>query len=136
MKELLELVVDLTNTLHDVLIKAFAAFGFQFDDKQLHFIIVAIIGMLIYLVTNQVFKLLAKLNIGLISFIYTFTVLLVFVFAIEIEQKITKRGQMEFADIVAGLWGFIVVFGVYLLIVAIFYLIKLLIKSFTEKKTV
>ncbi len=49
-----------------------------------------------------------------ISFIYTFTVLVVFVFAIEIEQKLTGRGNMEFQDIVEGLWGFIVAFAIYL----------------------
>lgn len=50
--------------------------------------------------------------------------MVVFVFAIEIEQKITKRGNMEFKDITAGLWGFLEFFGVYLAIKLVIYLIK------------
>lgn len=85
--------------------------------------------MIIYFITNKLFKVLAKLNIAFISFIYTFTVLVVFVFAIEIEQKITNRGQMEFSDIVAGLWGFVIFFAAYLLLVGLFYGIKMLLKK-------
>jgi hypothetical protein len=133
MKALLKLIVDFTNNLHDILIATFSTFGFDFNDKQLHFIIVALIGMAIYLMCNYLFKILAKINIACISFVYTFTVLIVFVFAIEIQQKITKRGQMEFADITAGLWGFVFLFAIYLLIVALIYCIKKLFKYMTEK---
>ncbi|HWQ42379.1 MAG TPA: hypothetical protein VN456_10155, partial [Desulfosporosinus sp.] len=55
-----------------------------------------------------------RYSLTAISFIYTFTILVVLVFAIEIEQKITGRGHMEFQDIVEGLWGFLVAFAIYL----------------------
>ena len=41
---------------------------------------------------------------------------------------------MEFKDIVAGVWGFIVVFGFYLLIVGIIYLIKKAVRKYNKKK--
>jgi ABC-type amino acid transport system permease subunit len=128
-EKLLKLIAYLTNYLHDLFISLFSAFGFQLNDKQLHFIIVAAIGMIIYIITNKLFKVLVKLNIAVISFIYTFTVLVVFVFAIEIEQKITNRGTMDFSDIVAGLWGFVIIFAAYLLFVGLFNFIKILLKK-------
>jgi hypothetical protein len=44
------------------------------------------------------------------------TILIVGVLAIEIEQKITQSGSMEFEDMVAGLSGFIVFFILFILI--------------------
>lgn len=39
-----------------------------------------------------------------------FTLIIVITFAIEIGQKVTNTGNMEFADIVFGVVGFIVMF--------------------------
>lgn len=125
-------IIAFINNLHDFLMKSSNGAGVDFTDKQLHFIVIAIIGMFIYLVVNKVFKAISKYSISVLSFIYTFTVLLVIVFGIEIEQKITKRGNMEFADIVAGVWGFIVVFTVY---ITIYSLIRLIIKSIKKNRT-
>ena len=130
MSAIIKLITSIVNNIHDLIIQLSSHLGFNFTDKQLHFIVIAIIGMFIYLITNQVFKVLAKYSISLLSFIYTFTVLLVIVFAIEIEQKITHRGNMEFNDIVAEVWGFLVVFFVYLLIVGLVYLFKKLIEKY------
>ena len=116
MSGILKIISSLTNFMHDILIKLFKEMGFALNDKQLHFIVIAIIGMVMYLIVHPIFKKLAKLSISTLSFIYTFTVMVVFVFAIEIEQKITSRGNMEFADIVAGLWGFLCIFALYAVI--------------------
>lgn len=124
MTSLLKLISSITNNIHDLLIALFQTFGYNMTDKQLHFLIIGIIGMVTFLIVNVLFKYLAKYSISAISFIYTFTIMVVFVFAIEIEQKITKRGNMEFADITAGLWGFLEFFGVYLAIKLSIYLIK------------
>ncbi|MBL4937591.1 hypothetical protein JK636_17895 [Clostridium sp. YIM B02515] len=121
---MLKMISSITNNIHDLLIQLFKTMGYNMTDKQLHFLIIGIIGMIIFLITNLIFKQLAKYSVEVISFIYTFTVMVVFVFAIEIEQKITKRGNMEFKDITAGLWGFIEIFGVYLAIRLVIYLIK------------
>ena len=41
------------------------------------------------------------------------TSILVITFAVEIGQRLTNTGNMEFADIVFGIGGFIVMFAVY-----------------------
>ncbi|MBZ9609298.1 hypothetical protein G9F73_016015 [Clostridium estertheticum] len=129
MVEMLKVMVSIVNELHDLIENFSSGFNTQLDDKQLHFIVIAIIGMLIYFVVNMAFKAMAKYSISILSFIYTFTVLLVIVFAIELEQKLTNRGQMEFADIVAGVWGFIAVFAVYIIIYNLISFIRKSIKK-------
>jgi len=131
---ILKLIVDIINQLHDVLTVFFDSFGVTFTDKELHFIIIGIVGMVIYLVVNAVFKAMAKYSISVLSFIYTVTVLLVIVFGIEIMQKITNRGHMEFADIVAGLWGFTAFFATYLVIYGLVLVIKKGIKKLSSKE--
>lgn len=121
---LLKLISSTTNNIHDLLISIFKLLGFNLTDKQLHFLIIGIIGMFTFFIVNLLFKYISKYSITAISFIYTFTIMVVFVFAIEIEQKITKRGNMEFKDITAGLWGFLEFFGVYLAIKLLLFLIK------------
>jgi len=116
MLEVLKIAVGITNELHDLLIKFSPGFGLHFNDKQLHFIVIGIIGMFIYVVVDKLFKAMSKYNISIVSFIYTFTVLIVIVFGIEMEQKITSSGKMEFSDIMAGLWGFTAFFIVYIII--------------------
>jgi predicted PurR-regulated permease PerM len=134
MTRILKIIAALTNELHDFLIKVSSYFGFDFNDKQLHFIIIAIIGMFIYFAVNKLFKAMSKYGISILSFIYTFTVLIVIVFAIEIQQKITRRGNMEFSDIVAGLWGFIVVFAIYIVILNFIRFTNKFIKKYMLKK--
>jgi glycopeptide antibiotics resistance protein len=101
------------NSIHDQLIKLSQSLGVHLNDKQLHFIVIGLLGIVLFIVINWLFKIIAKYSITVLSFAYTLTVLVVVVFAIEIEQKITDRGTMEFQDIVQGLWGFIIAFAVY-----------------------
>ncbi len=67
--------------------------------------------MILFFGVNALFVRISRRSITVISFLYTFTVLVVLVFGLEIQQKITGRGDMEFADVVAGLWGFLTLFG-------------------------
>lgn len=120
----LKLITSLVNYFHDWLIALTTSFGLHLTDKQLHFIVVGIFGIVFFGIVNQVFRWLAPRSITAISFIYTFTVLVVIVFAIEIEQRVTHKGNMEFQDIVQGLWGFIVSFLIYLVIKGLLYGVK------------
>ncbi|WP_138419940.1 hypothetical protein [Aquibacillus sediminis] len=126
MKEVILLLADIVNELHDALIALFDLVGFELSDKDLHFWIMGAIGIVTFFVVHFFFKLLEKVkwNITIFSFIYTFTVMIVLVFAIEIQQAITNRGNMEFADAVIGLWGFIVFFFVYAVIGLLIYFIR------------
>lgn len=92
----------------------------SFTDKQLHFLVLGVTGMVIFFVVHALFRRLAKLSITAVSFIYVFSVMVVITFAIEVGQKITGSGNMDFGDIVAGLQGFITLFAIY----AVYRLIK------------
>lgn len=64
-----------------------------------------------------------------IAWIYVLTLIIVITFAIEIGQKVTGTGNMEFADIVMGVFGFIVMFLVFSVVRGIYKLIRNLIRG-------
>lgn len=136
MVEILKLTASFINDLHDKVLDIVSIGGYSLNDKQLHFIFMALIGMIIFAFTQVTFKAIAKYSITAISFIYSFTVMIVIVFAIEIQQKITHRGNMEFADIVYGLYGFIYLFLIYLLIKYIIILVKTLYIKYSKKNNI
>ena len=136
---MVELLKDLTNVInlaHDQIIDFVRAKGYTLTDKELHFIVIAIVGIVIFACVHILFTFLSKFSVTTISFIYTFTVLVVFVFAIEIQQKLTGRGAMEFADIVYGLYGFLCIFAVFLVVkwtcIGIFKLFKCIKKKMSR----
>ena len=99
--------------VHATLMHLNDSFELRLDDKALHFIVMAVLGMLLFFVVHFVFKRLARISISVLSFIYVFTVMTVLGFAIEIGQRITGTGSMDFGDVVAGLYGVLAFFGVY-----------------------
>jgi|SRR5680860_438193 len=115
----LKLIISIVNYFHDKLSSLTHLLGLHFNDKQLHFLVIGSLGIVLFILVHKLFKYLVRYSLLAISFLYTFTVLVVFVFAIEIEQMLTGRGNMEFQDIVQGLWGFLVAFAIYLGIVII-----------------
>ena len=133
MEEFIKLIVAIVNELHDIVITLMYSLGFSVTDKELHFWVIGLLGMAGFIVVQFLFRILANWSITAISFIYTLTVLLVVVFAIEIQQKITGRGNMEFADAVVGLQGFIVLFIIYVVIRLILIGIRKAHKSVTNK---
>ncbi|WP_226655303.1 hypothetical protein [Pseudalkalibacillus hwajinpoensis] len=134
MGDFIKIIVAIVNELHDILITVMDGLGFTVTDKELHFWVIGLMGMGGFVIVQYLFRLLSKWSITAISFIYTMTVLLVVVFAIEIQQKITGRGNMEFADAVVGLQGFIVLFLIYLTIRLALKGLRRLHKSVTNKK--
>ncbi|WP_190258575.1 hypothetical protein [Pelotomaculum schinkii] len=133
MEKALLILVNVINYLHDFIVNIFRFLGFGLTDKDLHFWFVGIIGTAIFVLSDLIFRYVTRWSISVISFIYTCTVLIVVVFGLEIEQKITGRGAMEFADIVSGLWGFIAILSVFLAIKATLYLTKKFYKKFSSK---
>ena len=90
------------------------AYEYNFTDKELHFLVIGMMGMGFIFVVYPVFKWLAKHeHVMVIAWIYVLTLIIVITFAIEIGQKVTGTGNMEFADIVMGVFGFIVMFLVF-----------------------
>ncbi len=134
MGEVIRLLADLVNEIHDILDKILKVIGIELSDKALHFILFGFMGMFMFLAVNAVFKRISKWSISAISFIYTFTFLAVLALSIEIEQKITGRGNMEFNDIVAGLLGFLALIGVYAIIQGVIYYLKRVYKKGEKSK--
>ncbi len=129
MKELLYWGVGLIARIHDKILQLNNAFEMNFSDKQLHFLIIGLLGMAMIFVVYPLFKYLAKHDHEMvIAWIYVFTVIIVLTFAIEIGQKISGTGNMEFADIMFGLVGFLLMFVIFALIRVLFHLILKLIR--------
>ncbi len=137
MQEILTEIVLFIGKIHSYIGRMNKGSHSLFTDKDLHLIVMAIIGVFIFLFTYLIFwfiqKKLPKSAMFIVTFIYTFTVLVVITFAIEIGQKITNTGNMEFADILYGLWGFLIAFGFLLAIMAIVWVIRSIIKEVKQK---
>ena len=99
--------------VHESILHLNDNFELALGDKELHFLVMFALGMVLFFAVHFVFKRLAKWSITAISFIYVFTVMTVLGFAIEIGQKITGTGAMDFRDVVAGLYGVLLFFAIY-----------------------
>ena len=97
--------------IHSKILALNDAYEYNFTDKELHFIVIGLLGMLLVLIIHPIFLWLAKHDhVIAITWIYVATLILVITFAIEIGQRITGTGLMEFEDIVFGIVGFLVMF--------------------------
>lgn len=135
MKELLYWGVGVVAKIHDKIMQLNDAFEMSFGDKELHFLVIGLLGMAMLFVVYPLFKYLAKKNHEMvIAWIYVFTVIVVITFAIEIGQKVTHTGNMEFADIVFGLAGFLLMFAVFALLRMAYHGIRRLIRYWQESK--
>lgn len=132
MKELLYGIVGVIAQIHTFIMNLNDEKGSSFTDKELHFLVIGILGIAMVFVLYPLFKFLA--NTGhtmVIAFLYVITVLVVITFAIEIGQGITGTGVMEFDDIVYGIGGFLAMFFVFIIIRGIYHLI---LKFFTKEE--
>lgn len=97
--------------IHNRIIGLNYQYGYNFDDKTLHFITIGAFGLLMVFVIYPLFKWLAKHgHVMVIAFLYVFTVIVGLTFAIEIGQGWTGTGAMEFDDIAYGIVGFLIMF--------------------------
>lgn len=124
MKDFLYYIVKIIAKCHSMILKLNDKFEYNFSDKQLHFLVIGVIGMLLVFAIYPAFKWLAKKgHVMVITWIYVITLILVLTFAIEIGQKITGTGRMEFADIVFGMSGFILFFAIFALVREVYHTI-------------
>lgn len=117
MREFLYRLMGEVAKVHSHIMKLNDAYEYNFTDKQLHFLVIGALGMALVLVFFPLFTYLVKHNHTLtITWIYVFTLIIVITFAIEIGQRITRTGAMEFADIVFGVVGFLLFFTIFALV--------------------
>ena len=123
--------------LHERLLRINDAGGWYFDDKQLHFLVFGIFGMLLIFVLYPLFKMLA--NNGhtmVITWLYVFTLIIVLSFAIEVGQWYTGTGVMESEDIAYGITGFLVMFLVFAILRGLYNGIRAMVKKDKRKTKV
>ena len=128
MEKFLYSLVGIITKIHNGIMTWNDSFETVFTDKELHFWVIGIIGMLLLLVIFPLFKMLSKNHVLVIAWLYVFTLMVVLTFAIEIGQGFTHTGTMDFDDIVFGLVGFMVLFLIFAavraVVLAIYHLIK------------
>ena len=136
MWELIYRFTMLAARLHERILGINDSRGYYFDDKQLHFIVIGIFGMLLIFVLYPLFKFLAKReHTMVITWLYVFTVILVLTFAIEIGQWYTGTGVMESEDIAYGVTGFLVMFLIFAILRGLYHGIKTMVYR-DKRKTI
>jgi hypothetical protein len=130
MAEFLKAIIQIMYTIHREISQLNDVYSINMSDKQLHFWVFGFVSIAIFFAVHVVFKWLSKKSIVAISFIYTLTVAIILAFAIEIGQFQSKTGNMEFADILYGLYGFVFMFVIGLLG---FYFIRYLLKLWKNR---
>lgn len=134
MKEFLYRIIDIIARMHSRILGLNDAYEYHFTDKELHFLVIGILGMAFIFVIYPLFKWLAKRDhVMVIAWIYVFTLIIVITFAIEIGQKVSHTGNMEFSDIMFGVFGFIVMFFIFAVIREIYKGIKRFILDILER---
>ncbi|MCU9613018.1 hypothetical protein OEV98_05570 [Caldibacillus lycopersici] len=136
MKEIIIQIVHAINNIHDMINYMMSeVFHTTLTDKDLHFWIMGIIGFVVFLFVLFVSNAVAKLPYGIVilAFLYTFTFMVVLVFAIEIQQAITNRGNMEFQDAVVGLYGYLAFFFMFAFLSGIFLLGRKIVRGKKNK---
>ncbi len=117
-------IIEVITNIHNRILMLNDTYELYFSDKELHFLVIGLLGMAMILVLYPLFKFLANHDhVMVITWLYVFTLIIVITFAIEIGQGLTGTGSMEFADIMFGLVGFIVMFAIFSVIRGIYHLI-------------
>ena len=99
-------------------------------DKDLHFIVIGLFGLVLFLLALPLFRALTRRgSFGLMAWLFTLSTVIMITFAIEIGQMRTGTGSMEMEDIVYGLLGFLAVSAV----VGLLYLLLCLIRRILKK---
>jgi len=106
--------------IHDKLLQINDTSALFLTDKQLHFVVMGLVGMGLLLVIYPLFLALSKRHVLTIAWIYVFTVMVVLSFAIEIGQGITDTGNMDLEDVISGLAGFMLLFFIFAVLRMIF----------------
>ena len=116
--------------IHEKILSINDSNNFFLTDKQLHFVVIGLLGLLMIFVVYPLFKALAESgHTMVVAWIYVFTVIVVITFAIEIGQWYSGSGVMELADIAYGVLGFIAVFAVFSVVRGMYHAVLRLIRK-------
>ncbi len=125
MEWLLSAIVSFIARVHDAILTMNDQSDYWLNDKQLHFVVIGILGLLLIFCVHPVFLWLSRRDHTMvISFLYVLTVIVVITFAIEIGQWATGTGAMEMADVTMGVMGFLSAFAIFAIIREIMHFIR------------
>ena len=116
MVRFLYFMVEGVACIHEKLLQINDSSALFLTDKQLHFVVMGLLGMGLLLVIYPLFLALSKHHVLTIAWIYVFTVMVMLSFAIEIGQGITGTGDMDLEDVISGLAGFMLLFLLFALL--------------------
>ena len=120
-------IITIVTYLHTEILGLNDSYELYLSDKELHFYVVAIFGFILLVVLFPLFNYLVKRKKTLyITWIYVFTFLLAFTLLIEVGQKLSGTGDMDYMDTVAGLVGFLLVSLIVFILRWLFMFIKFL----------
>ena len=124
MKDIIYTLIYWVASVHDRILTINDNGQYYLNDKQLHFVVIGLTGMLMIFIVYPIFKALARSgHTMVIAWLYVFTLILVLTFAIEIGQWYSGTGSMETADIAYGVAGFLVMFFIFAVIRGLFHAI-------------
>ena len=126
-KDIIVKVVSLVTYMHGKILGINDSNELFLTDKELHFYTVAIFGVILLFFLYPLFRYMVKRNKTLlITWIFVFVFLVGFTLLIEVGQKLTGTGDMDYLDTMAGLLGFIIASVILLIIREIWLLLRLL----------
>ena len=126
-KDIIVKAVSLVTYMHGRILGINDSNELFLTDKELHFYTVAIFGVILLFCLYPLFRYMVKRNKTLlITWIFVFVFLVGFTLLIEVGQKLTGTGDMDYLDTMAGLLGFIIASVILLIIREIWLLLRLL----------
>lgn len=94
--------------IHDMIAAYNRALAYPYSDKEMHFIVSAAFGLLLFLLILPFFHFLTKYGrAGIMAWMLTLMTVLFVTFAIEVGQQVTGTGGLELEDIVYSIVGFL-----------------------------
>ena len=135
MLKYLRMIVAWMARAHSAILSLNDSFETNFSDKELHFLVIGAMGLMLIMLVYPVFKWLANRGRVLaITWIYAITVLIVVTFGIEIGQGVTGTGDMDFGDIVAGMGGFFAVTAVIVALHLLTWIVRTLVETARRRR--
>ena len=116
MVEVTRALASLSDELRDILVLVSGRLGLGLSDRELNFWVFGLVGIALFLLTDLLFRRISRWTVSAISFVFTATVVILFGLVVEVQQRITGRGIMDFSDFAAGMWGFLAFFAAYAVI--------------------
>ena len=126
-KDIIVKAVSLVTYMHGRILGINDSNELFLTDKELHFYTVAVFGIILLFCLYPLFRYMVKRNKTLlITWIFVFVFLVGFTLLIEVGQKLTGTGDMDYLDTMAGLLGFIIASVILLIIREIWLLLRFL----------